>query len=264
MLVAQITDLHYRVDGVRLFGVVDAHAALERAIVHLNGLPRRPDAAIVSGDLTNDGDEADYASLAGMLERLDMPVYPIPGNHDRRELMRGSLAFTGVLPESGPLCYAVEDGPLRLVGLDTLAEGEVGGRLGPDQLAWLDATLAQAPDRPTLIFMHHPPFATGIDFMDTIMLEDADLFADVVRRHSQVQAVTCGHVHRSVQTRFAGTIAMIAPGVAHQVTLDLTENAESSWIAEPPACLLHLWIPGTGLVSHVSYIGDHGPPVEFG
>jgi len=263
MLIAQITDLHYRVDGVRLFGAVDTHAATEAAIAHLLALSPRPDAVIVSGDLVNDGEDEDYAALAALLRGVPMPVYCVPGNHDRRDMVRRHFGFTGVLPETGPLSFAVDSRPVRIIGLDTLDEGRHGGRLGVDQLFWLDESLSAEPDRPTLVFLHHPPFRTGIGFMDAIMLEDADSFAAVIARHRQVEAVTCGHVHRTVVTRFDGTIATIAPGVAHHVPLDIAEEAGPAWVAEPPACLLHLHRPDTGFVSHVSFIGDHGPVVLF-
>ena len=53
------------------------------------------------------------------------------------------------------------------------------------------------------------------------MLTDGAALAAVIGRHPQVERVLCGHVHRSVQCRFAGTIAQIAPGVAHAVQLAL-------------------------------------------
>ena len=40
--------------------------------------------------------------------------------------------------------------------------GEAGGALCEDRLRWIDRALAAAPGRPTLVLMHHPPFATGI------------------------------------------------------------------------------------------------------
>ena len=70
----------------------------------------------------------------------------------------------------------------------------------------------------------------------------------------------CGHVHRPIQVRWAGTMASIAPSTAHQATLDLRDGAPLSMKMEPPAIALHLWRPGTGLVTHVSYIGTYDGP----
>ena len=75
-----------------------------------------------------------------------------------------------------------------------------------------------------MIFMHHPPFKTAIEYMDGIGLEGADAMAEVVRRHPQVERVVCGHLHRSIQSRWAGTVAMTAPATAHQVDLDIRHD----------------------------------------
>jgi hypothetical protein len=56
--------------------------------------------------------------------------------------------------------------------------------------------------------------------------------------------------------------AQSAPSCAHQTELILGE-APATWICEPPAVLLHWWDPAAGLVSHVSPIGDYGPPGRF-
>ena len=151
---------------------------------------------------------------------------------------------------------------MRLIALDTLVEGEPWGRLGPEQLAWLDARLGEVPDRPTLVALHHPPFRTGIGHLDRSMLRDADALAAVIGRHGHVERVVCGHVHRAIQCRFAGTLAQSAPSCAHQTELVLGE-APATWICEPPAVLLHWWDPAGGLVSHVSMIGDFGPTGRF-
>ena len=110
---------------------------------------------------------------------------------------------------------------MRLVGLDTLVPGEPGGRLDAERLAWLDARLAGAPARPTVIFMHHPPFATGIAVMDGMGLDGAEGFGAVIRRHSQVERIVCGHLHRSIVRRFAGTVACRSPATARQRALGL-------------------------------------------
>jgi 3',5'-cyclic AMP phosphodiesterase CpdA len=258
MLIAQLSDPHLAPDNVRLFGRLDTAGYLERAVAHLNALA--PDVVLITGDLTNDGDAPVYAALAAMLARLRAPFFVLPGNHDDRELTRAR--FSSHLPADGPLCYAIDRFPVRLIALDTLVAGEPWGRLGQDQLAWLDARLGAAPDRPTLVALHHPPFRTGIGHLDWSMLQDADALAAVIGRHPQVERVLCGHVHRSIQRRFAGTLAQSAPSCAHQTELVLGA-APATWICEPPAVLLHWWDPAAGLVSHVSMIGDYGPPGRF-
>ena len=87
--------------------------------------------------------------------------------------------------------------------------------------------------------------------------------AELVRRHGNVERVMCGHVHRPIQVRWAGTMASIAPSTAHQATLDLREGAPLSMKMEPPGIALHQWRPGTGLVTHVSYIGTYDGPRPF-
>jgi 3',5'-cyclic AMP phosphodiesterase CpdA len=255
MLLAQISDLHFLPKGALAFGRVDVAGCLERAIDHLLALQPRPDAVLITGDLTNDGDAAVWTELRATLARLEAPIFPLPGNHDERELMRAAFADLGLFRAGGPLCFATDLGPLRLIGLDSLIPGDPAGRLGPEQLAWLDARLGEQPGKPALVALHHPPFRTGIDHMDAMRLEDGDALAAVIGRHVQVERVLCGHVHRSVQRRFAGTIAQIAPGTAHAVQLTLA-GAPSRWILEPPGVLLHEWRDGQGLVSHLDFIGD--------
>jgi 3',5'-cyclic-AMP phosphodiesterase len=171
--------------------------------------------------------------------------------------------FADHLPDSGPLAYAIDRFTVRLIALDTAVAGEPWGRLGPEQLAWLDARLLEMSERPTVVALHHPPFRTGIGHMDRSMLRDADALAAVISRHDQVERVVCGHVHRAIQCRFAGTLAQSAPSCAHQAELILGE-APATWICEPPAVLLHWWDPAAGLVSHISMIGSYGPAGEFG
>ncbi len=258
MLIAQITDPHLRAEGTRLFGAVDTFGALRSAVDHLNASNPVPDAVIVTGDLVHDGEEEDYAALSGLLQRLTAPVFAIPGNHDRRDLARKALAFSGVVQDAGPIRFAVNAGPLRLVGLDSVVEGCEHGHLGGDQLAWLDEQLAAEPDSPTVVFLHHPPFATGIGFMDKIRLDDSEALAAVIGRHGHVGLIACGHVHRMIVSRMGAVPVVVGPGVAHQVVFDLTPDAMSGWILEPPAYLLHHWSAEAGFVTHQVLIGDYG------
>jgi 3',5'-cyclic AMP phosphodiesterase CpdA len=261
VLIAHISDTHVSTPGSR----IDAHYRtadhLEAAVAHLNALAPRPHAVLATGDLVERGEVAEYERLHALLEPLAMPIYLIPGNHDDRANLAAVFDRHRYLPREGCVRYAIEDWPVRLVAVDTLVPGESGGRLTGEQLAWLDVTLAAAPSRPTIVFMHHPPFLTGIVKMDEMGLEGSDELAAVIRRHPQVERIACGHLHRSIVRRFAGTVACTGPATAHQMALDLGPEPRLATVMEPPACFLHLWLgPEQGLVSHVSVIGDRHTP----
>ena len=250
MLIAQITDMHIKPPGELLYKRIDTAGFLERAVAHVAGLDPKPDIVLATGDLVDGGKPEEYALLRRLLAPLAMPVYLIPGNHDARDAMREGFPDHTYLPRTGFLHYTIENLPVRLIALDTLIPGKGHGELCAERLDWLEARLGES-DRPTVLFMHHPPFDCGIDFFDGHrLLEGAPRLAELVRHHGNVERVMCGHVHRPIQVRWAGTMASIAPSTAHQATLDLQDGAPLSMKMEPPGIALHLWRPGTGLITH--------------
>ncbi|WP_026987423.1 phosphodiesterase [Fodinicurvata fenggangensis] len=268
MLIAQLTDTHIKPAGETAYGKVDTAAFLRRAIQHLNALRPAVAAVFVTGDLADRGLDAEYALLADILADLTAPVYLAAGNHDRRAGIRAAFPGHDYLKDNGQrddgfIHYAVDLGHLRAVVLDSSVPGQPYGRFCPARLDWLESTLAQAPDRPTLIFQHHPPFKTGIRHMDVQNLQDAEAFLAVLARHPQVAHVACGHVHRASETVLNGIGISIAPSPAHAVTLDLDPNGPASFTMEPPLLRLFHAPPGEPLVSHLSPIGAFDGPHPF-
>ena len=263
-ILAQVSDLHIKAGGQLSYGVFDSAAMLRACVRHILSLKQAPDVLAITGDLTDSGRIEEYALLRELIAPLGMPIYLIPGNHDRRDAMRAAFPEHGYLRQSPDLVlYAIEANPLRIVALDTVVAGESGGDLDESSLAWLDRTLAGAPGHPTVVLMHHPPFRTFIGHMDAFGLRDPGPLAAVIERHPQVQAILCGHVHRAIQVRFAGTVASTAPSVAHQIALDLDVDAPSRFVMEPPAYRLHAYTPESGLASHIAYIGEFSGPHPF-
>lgn len=261
MLIAQLTDLHLRPRGLPANRVVETNMLAARALAA--AARHRPDVILLTGDLADRGEPGAYRELARMLAAgPDLPpMFAIPGNHDDRAAMTAALPALAPLAD-GFIQYAVEGFPARLVLADTLVPGSSAGALCPARLAWLEATLAAAPDRPTLLAMHHPPFATGIGHMDRIALQDPEGFAALLARHPQVRLVACGHVHRPVVTRIAEAVVVIAPSVAHQVALDLRADAPSAFVLEPGAFLLHRWT-GAAFVTHTALVEAFPGPFPF-
>jgi Icc protein len=267
MRFAQITDLHIKPPGELAYGKVDTAHFLNLAIDELNALGEQLDAILITGDLVDGGKPEEYRYLRSCLSRLQVPFYLMVGNHDAREALRAEFPDHAYLNDGGTYVqYAVDVGPLRIIALDSIIEGASAGTLCDERLAWLDTELQQSRDRPVVVALHHPPFSTAVADLDGILLdpEAARQLAALIQTHPNVERVISGHLHRTLYARFGGTIASTCPATAHQVALDLRENAAPAFIMEPPAYALHLWEPASGLVTHHVYLAKYDGPYLYG
>jgi Icc protein len=264
MLIAQISDPHLRPRDVLYHGLVDSNAMFEAAIWQVNGLTPRPDLVILTGDVVDEGMRTEYAVVREILSRLRIPLLVIPGNHDEREAFRDRFSDHDYLPKAGALHFVSDGyGPVRIIALDVTLPGFHHGAVDEVAAEWLDRALALEPARPTIIMMHQPPFACGIPYVDKYMCRGDDRLAEVVLRYPAVERVVCGHVHRLMQLRFAGTVLCTAPSTTTAIALQLSEDAEPASFIEPPGFLLHQWRLGTGLVTHFVPIGSFPGPMPF-
>jgi 3',5'-cyclic AMP phosphodiesterase CpdA len=261
LLIAQLTDLHVVPENQLLHGLVDTNRLFEAAVQRLNTLAPRPDAVLLTGDLVEQGTPECYAALRARLERLAVTYYVIPGNHDSRAPLRQAFIDQAYLPRDGFVQYVIETHAVRLIALDTVLERREEGELCQHRLTWLRETLNADRARPTLVFMHHPPFETGIWWMDGCGLSGADELASLLDQHPQVKLVVCGHQHRAITSSIGRAIVSVAPSTCYQVHLDLTPEAPAHVILEPPALQLHLWT-GTSFVTHTALV-DPGNPLDI-
>lgn len=263
VLIAQISDLHIRAHGKLTYRKVDTLAALHAAIAALNRLLPRPDAVVITGDLVDFGRADEYQTLREALNTLALPYYVMAGNHDDRQALKAAFADHAYLQHPERIEWQAEVGALRLLALDSSVPGEPQGELAAESLAWLEQQLSAAPLQPAFVLLHHPPFDGGIGHMDRQRLTNAGALAAVIARHPQVERVLCGHVHRSMQVRFAGTIACTAPGASHQVAMDLRRDGPAHFCLEPAGFLLHRWTPEQGTVTHNCVFEDAGGSYPF-
>lgn len=257
MLIAQITDIHIGFEGSNPeeYNMRRLRAVLDR-LVHG---PNRPDMLIMSGDLTELGDAESYARLAEAVSVCPFPVWPMTGNHDLRQPLLE--AFPHTPSEDGFVHYALDCGELRLILLDTLEEGRHGGGFCAARAAWLDAQLSAEPARPVVIAMHHPPFESGIDWLDSSAREPwIGRFADTIAPHSQVRAIISGHLHRNVHTLWNGVSLTVTTAVAPAVALDLRAidvnrpDGRAMITDELAGYALHRW-DGERLIAHFETVG---------
>jgi 3',5'-cyclic-AMP phosphodiesterase len=250
VIIAQITDTHIRRKGKLLHHMVNPGKRLRKAIERLNTLDPLPDVLLATGDLTESGKRKEYKRLRELLAPLRIPLFVIPGNHDRREVMREAFADQWYLPAYGPMQYVIDEFPVRLIALDTMNDGEAGGVLDDERLGWLESKLAMEPKRPTLIFMHHPPFRTGIRALDALGFRGADEFGAIVARNPQIERIICGHIHRAVEMRWNGATVCTALSTAHQFALELRQMHPLGVVLQPPGYALHIWWDGEMQTHH--------------
>lgn len=260
MFLAQLSDLHFRAQGTKLYDFIDVNSINAEIINRVNALAERPDAVIITGDIVNCGEPSEYRLARRLLGQLDYPLYLIPGNHDNKDYFID--AFGELCPLLGHnadnIAYAVDGFPVRLLFIDSSLTGAAWGRLSDDTLRWLEATLCQ-DDKESYIFMHHPPLAFGSAQMDPIACENGAALLALIARFPQLTRIFCGHVHRMIATQYRQALICSAPATVHQVPY-LHSDDRSLYSLEPGGMMLHNLVADVGLVtSYHSFAHYAGP-----
>ena len=251
MIIAQISDTHILARSSDLAVGPQRADSLRDCVADINR--RRPDAVVHTGDIAQHGRPEEYAHVREILAPLQAPLYLIPGNRDDRQALSAGFADHAYLPRNGGfLHYAVDDHPVRLVAIDSTDAGERKGVFCEERQAWLDHTLGRAPQAPTILLIHHPPFDIAEHYLRGYRRPgDAEALAAVVRRHPQVVRLLCGHVHCPVEVPWAGTVATTMPSVA----MDVRMGVEALAGGHAPMYHLHQ-MTEAGLVSDLRIATD--------
>ena len=259
--IGQITDLHVGRKIPFPSGELDLFDQLIKAVDNLNSIDPPLDMAVISGDLANHGKEEDYIRVKSQLDRLNFPYFIVMGNHDQRETLKKVFnEHTYLKTEDEFIQYTLEDHPIRIIALDTLEPGTHFGLMCEKRIQWLKKKLADQPERPTLIFMHHPPMDTGMPYPDHLGMHNKDAFASVIKQNPQIEAIASGHTHRDSVLRWNGTVVYVTPSSAFSYGLEFHDVDDVDPLMEPPAARIFRWDAEVGLVAHLSYIGNY----EFG
>lgn len=251
MIIAQISDTHIMAKAAADPEGAARAETLRRCVADINR--QGVDAVVHTGDSVHHGTADDYEHLREILQDLEAPLFLVPGNRDRHDLLRDAFDHPSYFSEKGRhLHYAVEDYPIRLVALDSVDAGERKGVFCRERLAWLDETLAREPEWPTILFMHHPPFDIPPHYVGGYRVQQqADDLEQVVSRYPQVVRVLCGHVHCLSGVPWGGTIATTMPSVA----VDLRQEGGEA-IRSATLYLLHVASADGGLDSRARLVGD--------
>ena len=247
LAVLQLSDLHLSErPGTRVQGV-DADAGFNAAVDDALGR-RRPDAILLTGDLSHDGSAASYQRIAGRLGTLGAPVLVLPGNHDDPATLRRVLS-------SEPFCTgpSVILGAWQLLLLDSTVRGETTGRLDAAALDALEGELHRGSTPNVLVCLHHPPVAIGTPWMDALGLQQPAPLLDCLACHPRVRGVVFGHIHQEYAGAIHGIPLLGSPATCCQFRPGTPDMQLDT--LPPGYCWLDLGAGGA-LASRVRYAGS--------
>lgn len=259
VLIGQLTDTHVlAVDDTETEAFVDNNARLADALASIGRETPALDAVVMTGDLTDDGRPEQYDALVDLLAVADVPLLVLPGNHDDPDSLRDRFPATPWADEPHA-SWVAEVGGVRIVGLDSTRAGHHGGQIDERRARWLRDVLSEPHSGATLLAMHHPPFLTGVHWMDEGGIDGVERLADVLVDRP-VDRVICGHLHRSVVGSIGGVACQIGMSTVQHVHLDLGERATVAVVDDPVGYQIHR-VDGRDVVTHARFIRSGSPIV---
>ena len=194
------------------------------------------DFVVITGDFTDSGAVAEsLARLKTILDGLNVPYYPVIGDHDRPEV------FGKVFP--GPFNAAFDVKGRRIVTLDAHT-----GRLTEESAQWLIDELDAHQGVPTLVFLHRPIVMSSLEkalarkyYRVPLTLGNAAEVLDAIDRRPWVRAVFAGHCHMNTERTRNGCLhvttgSLIEAGNFYRVVrLDATGIRTELRFAETPS-----------------------------
>ena len=163
---------------------------------------------LVTGDISQDDSPASYEYLKEALLPLQKPFFWLCGNHDAPEEM------ALVAPEA--MKKQVTVGNWQILLLNSQVSGAVYGHLASIELQFLEAQLAETPDKHTLLAIHHHPCSIQSEWMDKIGIDNATSLENIIRQNQQVKCIIHGHVHQDRQYSIANTPVLATPSTCLQ------------------------------------------------
>lgn len=213
--IVQITDTHLFRDPQGVLAGIRTWQTFTAVVERIRRYHENFDYLLVTGDLAQDEELETYQMLREALADWVDRCRIVPGNHDNPAHIR--KVFPELFPDNeDPLTFVLESGGWKIVGLDSRVPGETGGRIDASQLQWLKGQLEASPSSPTLLFVHHPPIAISVDWLDSIGLSDTRNLIELIESSPQIQAVCAGHVHQEFEGRIGSAAMYTTPSTCVQ------------------------------------------------
>ena len=219
--IAVIADVHLATEATGTWKCYhQTETFLERAVKDIQS--RDPDAVVVAGDLTKDGESYNFDRFDELVGPLE-PTVTIPGNHD---VPKSYVDHTVPTIEQFEARYTADGYPFceRAGGVDllclnsaTVPDGSLqdtwGGRISQTQLDWLGQKLQETTT--SIVVLHHNLFAQpehDSEFGANFQLNNSEALLGLLSEHAPVLVVS-GHHHIPSLDSVNGVTEVIAPAL---------------------------------------------------
>lgn len=183
-----------------------------RAVLAQAMAEERPDALLVTGDLSHDPEPHSYHRFAAIVaDYFDGPLLCLPGNHD---LVHPMASLTGEASTGDASTLFFRD--WMILGIDSHVDGDVHGHVFPEAIRALGAQLQEANGRHVLIAVHHPPIEVGSPWLDDHRIKNGMELLEWLSEHPGVKGMVFGHVHQIVESSFRHIKLLGTPSTCFQ------------------------------------------------
>jgi Icc protein len=210
--ILQITDTHLFADKNGTLLGINTWESYQAVMAAIRAQQRPCDLLVATGDLAQDQSAMAYQHFVEGVADFPAPCVWLPGNHDFQPVMYSAFQAAGV--SSARVVYAGD--AWQVVLLDSQVFGVPHGELSEYQLEWLEKTLALAPQRYTLLLLHHHPLPAGCSWLDQHSLRNAGEFDALLRNWPQVTTLLCGHIHQEMDADWNGRRLLATPSTCIQ------------------------------------------------
>lgn len=217
----QISDIHLVEDINAIEKGRSPSKQLERALLDMEQKIPGEKTIIITGDLVSSITTLTYQQLAGLFDKINHPIYVIPGNHDDPVMLKEHFVGKNIFHKK-----EIElDGWVALL-LDSSTPGVIlgSGRLSDLEMAKTEELLIKHRNKNIVIFIHHPPILFGATWFQNNCLENNKEFLKLIKNFDNIKIIAFGHAHTQHTEAIDGKIYFGAPSCWIQVDHTVNEN----------------------------------------
>jgi 3',5'-cyclic AMP phosphodiesterase CpdA len=198
----QISDSHI---GFNKPANPDVNGTLQATVDKINSLPIQPEFIIHTGDLTHLAKASEFDTMDQILKGANQKqMFYVPGEHDTSNDDGKQYLERYGKGTMGRGWYSFDHKGVHFVGLVNVGGQEALGKLGPDQLEWLEADVkGRSASTPIVLFAHIPLWSLYPEW--GWGTADSEQALGYLKRFGSVTVLN-GHIHQVMQ-KVEGNVA---------------------------------------------------------